>query len=163
VTYLKLLLTAVMEQKASNCQRTITGDESQFFLYYPGDSVSGASREGHPQRVKQKTVTAKCLVSILWSVNRISSLLDVPKATTYSRAFFTDAVMPSLIETVSSRTRRKTRKGWLIHMDNAHPHNLGGARRCVEASRAERLPHLAYSSDLTPNDFFLFECIKKII
>jgi hypothetical protein len=39
-------------------------------------------------------------------------------------------------------------------MDKARPHNSGRAQRCIEASRAKRLPHLAYSPDLTPTDFF---------
>jgi hypothetical protein len=35
VSHSKLLLTAQMEQKASDFQRIIAGDESWFFLYYP--------------------------------------------------------------------------------------------------------------------------------
>jgi hypothetical protein len=46
-------------------------------------------------------------------------------------------------------------KGWLIHIDNVHPHNSGRAQRCIEASRAESLPHPAYSPDQTPGDFNL--------
>jgi hypothetical protein len=45
-------------------------------------------------------------------------------------------------------------------MDNARPHHSGRSQRCVEASRAERLSHPAYSPDMTPNDFFLFGYIK---
>jgi hypothetical protein len=81
---------------------------------------------------------------------------DVLKGTTYDRAFFTDVVMPSLIENTRSQTWRKILKGWLIHMDNLRPHNSGRAQRCIEASRAEQLPHPAYGPDLAPNDFFLF-------
>jgi hypothetical protein len=67
-----------MEQKVSGLQRIITADES----------------------IKQKINTAKCLVSILWLVNEIDSLLDVPKWTTYNTIFFTDVVWSSLIENV---------------------------------------------------------------
>jgi predicted amino acid racemase len=49
---------------------------------------------------------------------------------------------------------------WLIHMNNARLQNSGRAQRCVEASRAESLPHLAYSPDLALNEFFLFGYIK---
>jgi hypothetical protein len=51
-------------------------------------------------------------------------------------------------------------KDRLIHMDNARPHNSGRAQMCIQASGAERLPHPAYSSDLTPTDFVLFGFIK---
>jgi hypothetical protein len=90
----------------------------------------------------------KCLVSILWLVNGIQSLLNVPKGTMCNTAFFIDAVMPSLIENVRSRTRKETLKGWLIHMENARPRNLGRAQRCIEASRTKRLVHPVYSPDL---------------
>jgi hypothetical protein len=93
-------------------------------------------------------------------VNGICSLLDVRKGATYNTAFFTDAVMPSLIESVGSRTRRKTLKDWLIHMDTVHSHNSGRGQRCIEALRAERLPHPAYSPDLASSNFILFGYIK---
>jgi hypothetical protein len=84
----------------------------------------------------------------------------MPKATRCSRAFFTDAVMASLIEDIRSRTRRKTLTVWLIHMDNEHPHNSGRAEKWTKASTAEHLSHPAYSSDLASSDFFLFVYIK---
>jgi hypothetical protein len=45
-------------------------------------------------------------------------------------------------------------------MDNSRPHNSGWVEKCIEASRAERLPHPAYSPDLAPSAFFLFGYIK---
>jgi hypothetical protein len=45
-------------------------------------------------------------------------------------------------------------------MNNAHPHNSGRGQRCIEASRAERLPHPAYSPGLAPSNFFLFGYMK---
>jgi hypothetical protein len=58
-------------------------------------------------------------------------------------AFFIDAIMPFLIENIQSQTRRKRLKCWSIHMDNARLHNPARAQSCIEASRAERLPHSA--------------------
>jgi histone-lysine N-methyltransferase SETMAR len=68
--------------------------------------------------------------------------------------------MLNVIENVRSRTRRQTLKRWLIHMDNARPHNSGQTQKCIEASRAEPLSHPVYSPDLAPTDFFLFRYIK---
>jgi hypothetical protein len=61
----------------------------------------------------------------------------------YNRTFFLDDLVPSVIENVSSRTRRKWSKVWLTHthMDNACPHHPGRVQKCIDASRAERLPH----------------------
>jgi hypothetical protein len=94
------------------------------------------------------------MVSILSSINVIHSFLDVPKGATRDTAFCTDAVIPSLIEIVWSRTRRKMLNGWLIRIDHARLHNSGRAQRCIEGSRAECLAHLTYSPYLATSGFF---------
>jgi hypothetical protein len=71
----------LMEQKADDFQRILTGDEPW------------------------------CLVSIPWLVNGIRSLLDVPKGTMYNITFFTDIVLPSLIENIRLPALIKTLKG----------------------------------------------------
>jgi hypothetical protein len=48
----------------------------------------------------------------------------------------------------------ETLKDWLIHMDNARPHNSGRVQKCIQASSVERLPHSARSPDPSPSDFF---------
>jgi hypothetical protein len=74
--------------------RNVTGDGSRFLVYYLRDLIWEAPRDELPQRIKRKIDTEKCLVSIFWLVNRIHSLRDVPKGTTYNTAFVTDAIMP---------------------------------------------------------------------
>jgi hypothetical protein len=106
-----------MRQKATGFQQIITGNKSWFFFYHPRDSVRVTSRDELPQRIKQRIDTEECLVSIHWSVNGIHSFLNVPKGITYNTTFFIDFGLPSLIENFRSRTRRKTLKGWLIHID----------------------------------------------
>jgi hypothetical protein len=58
----------------------------------------GSSPDELPQPIKQKIDAEKCLVSILWLVHGIFSLLDVPQGTAHNTTFFTDAVIPNLIE-----------------------------------------------------------------
>jgi hypothetical protein len=53
MSHSKLLLTALMEQKANGFQRIIFGDESGLFLYYPRDSIWAASRDELPQCIKR--------------------------------------------------------------------------------------------------------------
>jgi hypothetical protein len=78
----------------------------------------------------------------------------------YNTALFIDGVMPSLIENITSRSRRKTFKGWLIHTANARPHHSSLSHERIRAAKAEWLPHPAYSTDIAPSDFFLFGFIK---
>jgi hypothetical protein len=161
VSYSKLLLTALMEQKAGVFQRIITGDEPWFFRDCPRDLVWVASCDEPPQRTKRKVDAKKCGVSIRWFVNEIHSLLNVLKETTYNKGLFADAVMHGLIENVRSRTRRTTLKGWLIHMDNARPHSSGRAQRGINASTAEFLSYPAYSPELARTTSFSLDISKE--
>jgi hypothetical protein len=94
VSYSKLTLTALTEQKARGFQRIIAGNELSVFLCNFRNSVRAASHDELAQRIKHKIYTEKCLVSILWWVNRIHSLLEVSKGTTHNTMFITEAVMP---------------------------------------------------------------------
>jgi histone-lysine N-methyltransferase SETMAR len=165
----RLILRALEERQGANCKRIITGDKFWFFLYYPRDFTWPASRNDLPEKIRQKIDTEKCLISILWSVYGIHSLVDLPKGTSYNSAFFCSAVVllcccavvPSLVAELTSDTRPKTLKGFIIHMDNARPHNSGSSRNCIQSARAERLPHPPYSPGLAPSDFFFFGYIKE--
>jgi hypothetical protein len=90
----------------------------------------------------------KCLISIRWPVRGIHSLLDGPKETKCNRAFRTDVVIPSLIENITSRSRRKPLQGWVIHMDKTCTHTSRSSQECIRASKAEWLPHRAYGPTL---------------
>jgi hypothetical protein len=57
-----------------------------------------ASRDEVPGTVSQKVDTEKSLLSLLWPVNGIHDLLDLPKDNTYNSAFFCDTVIPSLFK-----------------------------------------------------------------
>jgi hypothetical protein len=62
-----------------------------------------------PFLIESKTGTEKWFISVLWSVNGIHSLLDVPKGTMYNTEFFADVIMPGLIKNIKSKSnsRRK--------------------------------------------------------
>jgi ABC-type branched-subunit amino acid transport system substrate-binding protein len=100
--------------------------------------------------------TEKCFISVLWSVNGIQSLIDVPKGMTFHADFFCQAVVPNVIADMTTHSRRKTLKNRAIHLDNARRHNSRRSQECIAASTAQRLPHLAYPPDFAPSDFLLF-------
>jgi hypothetical protein len=104
-------------------QSAITGDESWFFLYHPHDSIWVSSRDEMSESISQKIDTEKCLISLLWPVNGIDSLVDVPKGSTYHSAFFCNTVVPNLFDGIPLHFRRKSLKGLPIHLDNARPYN----------------------------------------
>jgi hypothetical protein len=111
VSHAKHILTALTKHKPIDFEQVITGDESWFFLHYPHDSVWASSRDDLLHRTKHTINAEKWLVSIFWSVNGIHSLLHGPKGPAHNTAFFTDAIMPSLIQNITSTSHQKTWKG----------------------------------------------------
>jgi hypothetical protein len=100
------------------------------------------------------------MISVISSVKRIHSLLDVPKGTTYNTTFFCDVVIPDLLENIGAGSRRRTLKGIVKHLDDARPRNSKKSNECLTEFRARRVPHPAYRPDLAPSDFFLFGTVK---
>jgi hypothetical protein len=111
-------------------------------------------------RITQKIDAEKCMLSILWSITGIHSLIDVPKAITYNSAFLCDIVVTDLVRDICSHSRRKSLKGIYIHLDNARPQNSKPAAECLSRTKANRVPHPAHSPDFAPSDFFLFGFVK---
>jgi hypothetical protein len=77
--------------------------------------------------LKKLKVVQGFRVRVYWffklSVNKIHSLLDIPNGTMCNTVYFTDTVIPILIENIRWWSRRKMLKGWLIHRDITRPHN----------------------------------------
>jgi hypothetical protein len=161
VTYSNLLLEVLEEAQRTGFERVITGDESSFFLSDPHNSAWATSRDELPERVSPKIGIEKGVISVFWSANGSHSLFDVPKGSTYNTAFFCDQVIPSLVQRITSRGRRKALQGFMIHFDNVSPDNSRRPRECLGSYRATRLQHQAYSPGLAPSDFFLFGYLKE--
>jgi hypothetical protein len=154
------ILKVLKEDQKNGFTQVIAGNESWFYFDYFHQLVWVLSRDEIPERIKPKIDTEKCIISVIWSVNGIHSLLDVPKGTTHNRTFFCDVVVPDLHEHVHAHSRRLILKRVLMHLDNARLHNSKKYNECHTEFRARRVPHPAYSSDNTPSDFFLFWSVK---
>jgi histone-lysine N-methyltransferase SETMAR len=161
VTFSRALLEVLHREQGNNFEHVITGDESWFFLHYPNESIWAESRDEVPVRIKQTIDAEKCLISILWSVKGIHSLIDIPKGESYNSVFFCNAVVPSLVANICSDQRRRSLKGFYVHLDNARPHNSHQSNDCLQSTKAQRMPQPAYSPDLAPSDFFLFGFLKQ--
>jgi hypothetical protein len=75
----------------------MTGDEFWFFLHHPHDSAWVGSRDELPGQIKPEIDAEKCLISVIWSVNVIHSLVDDPKGESYhSQLTFVFVLLPLL-------------------------------------------------------------------
>jgi histone-lysine N-methyltransferase SETMAR len=146
------LLAVLESDRRNHFRNVITGNESWFFLYYSHESIWVQSRDEVPERITQKIDAEKCLLSVLWSVTGIHSPIDVPKGTTYNSAFLCDVVVPDLVRNICFHSRRKSLKGMYIHLDNARPYNSKRTAEYLSGTKANRVPHPPYSSDLAPSE-----------
>ena len=68
----------------------------------------------------------------------------------------------SKIECNFAKMRGKTKsEGTFLHMDNAKPHNPQRTKAYIEYIGMKRVPHPAYSSDISPSDYWLFGFLKR--
>jgi hypothetical protein len=81
------------------------------------------------------------------AVNGIHGLRDVPKGTTYDRAFFCDYLAPDVTRSFCAPRRIATFQGFKIHRNNASPHNSRSRGR-LERIRAVRVSRPASRRDL---------------
>jgi hypothetical protein len=74
-------------------------------LFRISTSISLAqSRDKVSERIVQNIDTERCRISVVWSVNEIYRLLDVPKETIYNNTFFSDVVVPDLVRNLCTQS-----------------------------------------------------------
>ena len=72
-------------------------------------------------------------------------------------------MLDQLRTAIREKRRGKLSKGVLLQQNNARVPTCKVATDAVERNRYELIPHPAYSSDVSPSDFFLFPNLKKDI
>jgi hypothetical protein len=114
-----------------------------------------------PSRPNQNVQTQESLVSANWSPNGLHRVLSVPQGDHCNSTFFANVAVLDLQTDLCSGTRRKTLKYWKVHLENALAHNSWRSREAIKATGAGRVPHAAYSPEVTRNDFCLFGYPKE--
>jgi histone-lysine N-methyltransferase SETMAR len=101
------------------------------------------------------------MISMIWSISGIHSLLALTKSMKDNSQDFCQHVIPDMKQNICSSSRRKTMKGILWHLENVSAHNSRPSSEMIESGRVQRVPHLSYSPDLAPSDFFLFRYLNE--
>jgi hypothetical protein len=81
--------------------------------------VWAASRENIPETPVTKIDSVKGMISIIWFISGIHSLLALAKGMKYNSQSFCQDVIPDIQQTICSSSHRKTLKDILVHSDNA--------------------------------------------
>jgi hypothetical protein len=83
----------------------------------------------------------------------------LPKGYTFNAEYYRDNILTELTQLQPEDDRRKL----VVHADNARAH---AAQKCPPFCEENGLllaPHLPYSRDFAPSDFFLFGYVKELL
>jgi hypothetical protein len=101
-----------------------------------------ASRDEVPEIPMTELESDKCIISIIWSLSGIPSLLALIKGMKNNSQYFCQNVILDNQQSICSSSPRKTLKGILLHLDNARAHNSRLSSEKIESAKAQRVPHL---------------------
>ncbi|CAG8680433.1 11011_t:CDS:1, partial [Ambispora leptoticha] len=85
----------------------------------------------------------------------------VPESTNVNSRFYSNTVLPEVFNNFMKKRDRHTVRDVLLHHDNARPHKADIVTDYLKEKHIKLMPHLPYSSDLAPCNFYLFSKIKN--
>ena len=104
----------------------------------------------------------KVMATVFLDAKGVIMLDFLPKRSTITGVHNVN-LLNELRTAIREKRRGTLSKGVLLQQENARVHTCKVAMDAVGRNRYELIPHLAYSPDLAPIDFFLFPNLKKDI
>ncbi|KAI6658803.1 Transposase [Oopsacas minuta] len=102
----------------------------------------------------------KNMYTIFFSSHGIVLQLPCESGKAVIATFFTEQVLPNLIKNIEKYRPITGTRGMKILINNASSHTANLTKNFLDVEGLELLPHLAYSPDLAPCDFWLFPKLK---
>jgi hypothetical protein len=90
-----------------------------------------------------------------------SQFWDIPKDTKLNQYYFIDTVLPNLYSEKRRVASCKSLPSFAVRIDNSMGHNGAKITEKLKKRHIVRAPHLPYSPDLSPCDFWLFGILKQ--
>jgi len=145
----------------------LTGDETWIYLRQIGRKASNSQWIGEGQKpktvVRRSQYEPKMLFSIFFKSNGPLWIHALDKNQTIDQDYYIDNCLgPAIKELIKQRPITGTKGIKLLH-DNAKPHMTKDVLNFLKENGVGLMPHPAYSPDLAPCDFWLFDYIKRHI
>jgi histone-lysine N-methyltransferase SETMAR len=137
-----------------------TGDETWVYLDNPRTSMWIGADVERPTRTRRSVASPKRMFWVEFSRTGIGAVVMLPPGESFNKAFFTESILPSIVEHRARNRPTKRACGTFLHLDNARPHLAADE---FEELGIRRLPHPPYSPDLAPCDFWLFAHLKQCL
>lgn len=114
-----------------------------------------------PTKPMHKIGDEKVMIFTAFSIKGLVLMDVLPKNTSFTAEYFTNNILAQFESSVNNMKGVLSSIKIRLHMENAKPHNAKLSKEKMEQLLIERLPHPAYSPDISPNDFFLNGYIKN--
>ena len=143
----------------------VTVDETWVHYYEPENKAQSRQWVGpgspRPKKFKTQPSAGKVMATVFWDTQGV--MLDfLAKKSTITGAYYAN-LFDQLRTAIREKRRGKLSKGILLQQDNARVHTCKIAMDAVKRNGYELIPHPAYSPDLAPSNYFLFQNLKKDI
>ena len=142
----------------------VTGDETWINVYGIPNKRSNqmwlGAGDARPVVLRPDFQSRKRLFTIFFSSNGQLVVDTLPENTTLNSTYYVENCLHKLVQSVTEqRPTVGLRKSLLLH-DNASPHKAKVTATYLVDQGLQVLPHLPYSPDLAPCDFWLFPLLK---
>jgi histone-lysine N-methyltransferase SETMAR len=99
------------------------------------------------------------MVTIAWNPLGFPLIVALPKGRTFNAESYRDDILAALTQVQPEDDGRKL----VVHADNVKAHTTQKCRTFCQENGLRLAPHLPYSPDLAPSEFFLFDYVKKLL
>jgi hypothetical protein len=103
------------------------------------------------------------MLTIFFSGAKLISLQALLPGTNFTQEYFVNNVLLDIVDERTRIFKRIRRHEFFVHMDNSMCHNGRMVTEELGRLKLDRVPHLPYSPDLSPCDFWLFGILKDKI
>ena len=156
------LLKILQEEKKTNYNFIITGDESWFYLSSDYERQWIPFDQKPSKRARKMIGSKKFMFTIFWNPNGFLIVKVLPKDVTFNEDYFINEILEP-INKLTASMRNQTGKKLILHYDNARPHTSKKVLEYLESHNMYRAPHPPFSPDIAPSDFFLIGYIKNLL
>ncbi len=145
--------------------RVVMTDEAWIYCYDPQFRQQSkewlCAGEPRPEKPRREMATAKIMILTFFDAKGLIYYEYVQRPQTVNQHVFR-AVFRRFDEAFQRRRPHSAIRGHkFIHMDNASPHTATLTKQLIRQLGWTQLPHPPYSPDLAPNDFWLYNRLKK--
>jgi histone-lysine N-methyltransferase SETMAR len=155
------LLKTLRSEEHTLFHRIITGDESWFCLDYSSDHILTCRSNDIPQWVNHQIQSEKQMLTVLWLTRESMVVKWMRRCQYFNTTYLIDEIISESMRNIKRMWNFPDKRWYRLHLNNARSYNSRSSVEYIDRNKFIRLPHPPYSSDLAPNNFYLFRTLKR--